>query len=265
MIDRGPDFFHGFGGGFPGLPVSLFQDVPDDFGVAFERGPLLPEGGQYRNQRFDDDLLAFEAADGSFAASPGEFLPLFLVHEGLMEREDRAVVGLPGVRAPLAPGVRHHGRDFFPDGVGVVLEQNRVVVGFAHLPAVGPAELRNFGQEGRRLGEDGAVKAVEAPGDRDEVLTYVMEKYGRGGTTGAAFVCSLKNFGARSALYETARAFGLPPDEARSLTRRLPFFADPDFLKRDAPAPGLFEIWKAAAGLIDMALQQRARQTVCPF
>lgn len=84
---------------------------------------------------------------------------------------------------------------------------------------------------------------------RDEVLAYVMEKYGRGRTTGAAFVCSLKNFGARSALYETARAFGLPPGEARSLTRRLPFFADPDFLKRDAPAPGHLEIWKSAAGL----------------
>ena len=49
---------------------------------------------------------------------------------------------------------------------------------------------------------------------RDEVLAYVLERYGRGGT-GAAFVCSLKNFGARSALYETARAFGVPPDEAR--------------------------------------------------
>ncbi|MFQ6037815.1 MAG: PHP domain-containing protein [Candidatus Aminicenantales bacterium] len=44
---------------------------------------------------------------------------------------------------------------------------------------------------------------------RDEVLTYVLETYGKG-RTGAAFVCSVKNFRARSALYETARAFGLP-------------------------------------------------------
>lgn len=45
---------------------------------------------------------------------------------------------------------------------------------------------------------------------RDEVLSYVLKKYGQG-QTGAAFVCSLKNYRARSALYETARAFGLPP------------------------------------------------------
>jgi len=83
---------------------------------------------------------------------------------------------------------------------------------------------------------------------RDEVLTYVLERYGRGGT-GAAFVCSLKNFGARSALYETARAFGVPPDEARSMTKHVPFFAEPDFLRRDAPASGYLDVWKMAAEL----------------
>jgi DNA-directed DNA polymerase III PolC len=83
---------------------------------------------------------------------------------------------------------------------------------------------------------------------RDEVLKYVLDKYGRG-RTGAAFVCSLKNYRARSALYETARAFGLPPEEARSLTKRIPFFAEPDFLKRDKPAAGHLDIWKAASGL----------------
>ena len=83
---------------------------------------------------------------------------------------------------------------------------------------------------------------------RDEVLAYVLERYGCGGT-GAAFVCSLKNFGARSALYETARAFGVPPDEARSMTKRVPFFAEPDFLRRDAPASGCLDVWKLAAEL----------------
>jgi len=83
---------------------------------------------------------------------------------------------------------------------------------------------------------------------RDEVLAYVLEKYGRG-KTGAAFVCSLKNFGARSALYETARAFGLPPEEARGLTKRVPYFAEPEFLLRDRPAAGQLEIWKLAGSL----------------
>lgn len=83
---------------------------------------------------------------------------------------------------------------------------------------------------------------------RDEILSYVLKKYGRG-RTGAAFVCSLKNFRARSALYETARAFGLPPEEARSMSKRIPFFAEPSFLKKDKPLPGYMEIWKAASEL----------------
>ncbi|MDH5383114.1 MAG: DNA polymerase III subunit alpha [Candidatus Aminicenantes bacterium] len=83
---------------------------------------------------------------------------------------------------------------------------------------------------------------------RDEVLTYVLEKYGKG-RTGAAFVCSVKNFRARSALYETARAFGLPPEEARSLSKKAPFFAEPGFLKRERPLPEYREIWQAASDL----------------
>jgi DNA-directed DNA polymerase III PolC len=83
---------------------------------------------------------------------------------------------------------------------------------------------------------------------RDEVLSYVLSKYGKG-KTGAAFVCSLKNYRARSALYETARAFGVPPEEARSMSKRIPFFSEPDYLKKDNPAPGYFEVWKLASEL----------------
>jgi DNA-directed DNA polymerase III PolC len=83
---------------------------------------------------------------------------------------------------------------------------------------------------------------------RDEVLAYVLDKYSRGGT-GSAFVCSLKNFRARSALYETARAFGLPPEEARSLSRKVPYFAEPEVLKRDRPPAGCREVWRMAADL----------------
>jgi len=83
---------------------------------------------------------------------------------------------------------------------------------------------------------------------RDEVLTYVLKKYGKG-RTGAAFVCSVKNFRARSALYETARAFGLPPEESRSLSKKAPYFAEPDFLKKERPLPEYREIWQAASDL----------------
>jgi DNA polymerase-3 subunit alpha/error-prone DNA polymerase len=83
---------------------------------------------------------------------------------------------------------------------------------------------------------------------RDKVLSYVLERYGKG-RTGAAFVCSLKNFGARSALYETARAFGLPPEESRALSKKAPYFADPVWLKQAAPPPGYLEVWKLASEL----------------
>jgi len=83
---------------------------------------------------------------------------------------------------------------------------------------------------------------------RDQVLSYVLKRYGQG-RTGAAFVCSLKNYRVRSALYETARAYGLPPEEARSMSKRAPLFAHPDFLKKDKPPPGCAEIWKAASDL----------------
>ncbi len=86
---------------------------------------------------------------------------------------------------------------------------------------------------------------------RDEVLAYVLERYGAG-KTGAAFVCSLKNFGARSALYETLRAFGVPPEEARGLAKHVPYFAEPFYLRRAAPAPGRLDVWKLAAELQDV-------------
>jgi DNA polymerase III alpha subunit len=69
------------------------------------------------------------------------------------------------------------------------------------------------------------------------VFQWLFERYrGR-----AAFVSSHKFFGARSALYETARAFGFNPDEAHALARPLPMFAEPRELaaSRDRPLEGL--------------------------
>ena len=83
---------------------------------------------------------------------------------------------------------------------------------------------------------------------RDEVLNYVLDTYGAG-KSGAAYVCSLKNFGARSALYETLRAFGAPPEEARGHSKRAPYFAEPEYLRAAAPAPGFLEVWKLASEL----------------
>jgi len=83
---------------------------------------------------------------------------------------------------------------------------------------------------------------------RDEVLKYVLEKYSSG-KTGAAYVCSLKNYRARSALYETARAFGVSPEEARAMSKKVPMFVEPDYLRRMPPQAGYLEVWKLASEL----------------
>ena len=66
---------------------------------------------------------------------------------------------------------------------------------------------------------------------RPELFQWLFERWrGR-----AAFLSSHKFFGARSALYETARAFGYGPEEAHALSRPLPMFAEPRELAH-APA-----------------------------
>ena len=71
---------------------------------------------------------------------------------------------------------------------------------------------------------------------RPELFQWLFERWrGR-----AAFLSSHKFFGARSALYETARAFGYGPEEAHALSRPLPMFAEPRELAgrgRNAQAP----------------------------
>jgi DNA polymerase III alpha subunit len=77
---------------------------------------------------------------------------------------------------------------------------------------------------------------------RPEVFQWVFRRYqGR-----AAFVSSHKFFGARSALYETARAFGFNPDEAHALTKPLPMFAEPAELA-DKGKGALVRVYRAAA------------------
>lgn len=80
---------------------------------------------------------------------------------------------------------------------------------------------------------------------RGEVFQWLFQHYGER----AAFVSSHKFFGARSALYEMARAFGFNPEEAHALTRPLPMFAEPaELAGRDKGAhAGIYQ----AAALLD--------------
>ena len=86
---------------------------------------------------------------------------------------------------------------------------------------------------------------------RDEVLA-LRPRALRRGQDRRGLRLQLKDFGGRSALYETLRAFGVPPDEARGLSKRVPYFAEPSWLRRAAPAPGRLDVWKLAAELQDV-------------
>ena len=79
---------------------------------------------------------------------------------------------------------------------------------------------------------------------RAEVFRWVFERY----RDRVAFVSAHKFFGARSALYETARGAGLNPDEAHALTRDLPLFASPADLKPEDRGK-LSAVYAAAARL----------------
>ncbi|MFQ5458433.1 MAG: DNA polymerase III subunit alpha, partial [Myxococcota bacterium] len=63
--------------------------------------------------------------------------------------------------------------------------------------------------------------------DREKVLDYVFERYGR---DRVAMICTLNQMHARSAVRETAKALGVPAREIDAFAKRLPRFADPDDL-----------------------------------
>ena len=52
--------------------------------------------------------------------------------------------------------------------------------------------------------------------------------------------------------------FGVPPEEARSLSNRIPYFAEPDYLRRDKPAAGHLEVWKMAPWAVSAARNSRS-------
>lgn len=79
---------------------------------------------------------------------------------------------------------------------------------------------------------------------RAEVFRWVFERY----RDRVAFVSAHKFFGARSALYETARGAGLNPEEAHALTRDLPLFAAPADLNPEGKGR-LSAVYGAAARL----------------
>ncbi len=68
-----------------------------------------------------------------------------------------------------------------------------------------------------------------ATDDRELVLRYVFEKYGR---DRVAMICTFSTLRARAALRETARALGIPAGEVSPVIKRIPFYASVEHLRR---------------------------------
>jgi error-prone DNA polymerase len=95
--------------------------------------------------------------------------------------------------------------------------------------------------------------------DREQVLEYVFEKYGRDHT---AMISTVSTLRARSAVRETAKALGIPESEIDRVVKRIPHFADAEGLEeklagrpdtmnlplRDEPFKTLLGIARAIAG-----------------
>jgi DNA polymerase-3 subunit alpha/error-prone DNA polymerase len=81
--------------------------------------------------------------------------------------------------------------------------------------------------------------------ERDAVLEYVFKKYG---SSHAAMVATHQTCGARMALRETARLFGMTEDEISTVTKKIPHFIDlpenPQLLEE------YFNRWPATKGMI---------------
>ena len=99
------------------------------------------------------------------AASLSHAGAIRLRREDPVEIEDRADVGVPGIRAPLPRGVGDHGLDLGHGHLGRVGQVDRVVVGLRHLAAVRPRNLGNRGQLDLGLEEDRPEEVIEPPRD----------------------------------------------------------------------------------------------------
>ncbi|MCU0244137.1 MAG: hypothetical protein MUE80_05230, partial [Acidobacteria bacterium] len=209
-----------FEGIVPNLPADLF---PRSFGeVVAERLAAAKDLTWKERQRARRELVAVERSG---------FGPYFLVVHDIVEFARRR-------------GILHNLRG---SGASSFLGW---LLGLSHVnPMAFDLYFERFLNRGRPDPPD-----IDLDFDsrrRDEILRYVLERYGSG-RTGAAYVCALKDFGGRSALYETLRAFGAPPEEARGQSKRVPYFSEPSWLRRAAPAPGRLEAWTLAAELQDV-------------
>ncbi len=87
--------------------------------------------------------------------------PGVLVGIHFVQIPNRALFRLAGIRAPLARRVGGHGAQPLLHALGIVAQQDDIVVGLGHLLAVEPRQPGCRRQHGVRLGEDDAPAALQ--------------------------------------------------------------------------------------------------------
>ena len=118
-----------------GAGGALFEDGQDGGGVLFELAAAEAGGVDEGDEDVDEFALHVDVADASglvFGAVLGD--PGGVGVEGCVESLEGVFggVGFAGVGGALAVGIGIHGHDFFPDGVGIVGEEDGVVEGLGH-------------------------------------------------------------------------------------------------------------------------------------
>ena len=80
--------------------------------------------------------------------------------------------------------------------------------------------------------------------ERDAVLDYVFEKYGKAHT---AMIATHQTCGARMAIREVARVYGMTEDEISGITKRIPWFVDLPEYANDMQ--GMLQQWPSMKGV----------------
>src|SRR5712692_10087868 len=142
---------------------SAREDAVDP--LARESRTALAERLEALGDAFGEELLFFTTADLRLSAEVPVVLPI--VEEEFVEGAHIARPRMTGIRFARALHVRDHAQDLFADHIRRVGDADDVVEALGHLRlAIGAFHDGGLGIEhDLRLGEDGAVSAVEPPRD----------------------------------------------------------------------------------------------------
>ncbi len=123
------------------------------------------------------------------------------------------------------------------------------VLGISHVNPLGhDLYFERFLNRGRPSPPD--IDIDFEAGGREKVLSYLFgPEFPLQDKVGRAMISTFRFYGARSALYDTLRAFGFSPQESAELRSRIPHCEEPNVLRECASPLGFRRIYRLAASL----------------